>query len=54
MKCSFIIFMKYPNLECIHVVIKVGSTDLNESFGLLRAFGSKLSLYTKTVLGTQR
>ena len=37
-------FLEYPNMECLHLVIQVGLTDLDVSFGLLQAFvtwGSK-------------
>ena len=36
--------------ECFYLVIQVGSTDLNDSFGLVRAFvawGSKLTYTIK-------
>ena len=37
-------FLEYSNLECLHLVIQVGLTDLDDSFKMPRAFvtwGSK-------------
>ena len=30
--------LEYPKLECLHLVIQVGLTNFNNSFGLARAF----------------
>ena len=31
-------FLEHPNLECLHLVIQVGLTNLNNCFGLPQAF----------------
>ena len=42
-------FLEYPNLECLHLFIQVGSTYLNDDFWLLLAFLSWESKYTSAM-----
>ena len=46
-------FPEFSNLECFYLVIQVGSTDLNDCFGLPRVYwswGSKVTFALKPFL----
>ena len=48
-KCSLTHVNPIDNLECAHLVIQVGLTNLNNSFGLARAFATWGSKPTSTL-----
>ena len=42
-------FLEYPDLECLYLVIQVGKTDFNNSFGLPLAFVTQDNKLTSTL-----